>query len=223
MLLLPIRPDACAFRPNFLPGVGVGAAVGGAAGQLAHRLKQAQRDFPWCLATASLPIQSSVGMVPGDLQFLQVLLPPAPRSWSAPPTRTRTARPSTGARPGAPAAHEMLAPASAAAPAGRRPASPAPPQTQPAPRLPIRARKSQATGLASKRWWSQGGSNSRPRHCERRALPAELWPRGRGFYWPVPVLANLPGRVAVIVQPRAACPGAVPRCGPGARPSGGRG
>jgi hypothetical protein len=26
-------------------------------------------------------------------------------------------------------------------------------------------------------WWSQGGSNSRPRHCERRALPAELWPR----------------------------------------------
>ena len=25
-------------------------------------------------------------------------------------------------------------------------------------------------------WWSQGGSNSRPRHCERRALPAELWP-----------------------------------------------
>src|SRR5690606_39404620 len=27
-------------------------------------------------------------------------------------------------------------------------------------------------------WWSQGGSNSRPRHCERRALPAELWPHG---------------------------------------------
>ena len=26
-------------------------------------------------------------------------------------------------------------------------------------------------------WWSQGGSNSRPRHCERRALPAELWPQ----------------------------------------------
>src|SRR5258706_9281679 len=25
-------------------------------------------------------------------------------------------------------------------------------------------------------WWSQGGSNRRPRHCERRALPAELWP-----------------------------------------------
>src|ERR1700692_4292296 len=29
-------------------------------------------------------------------------------------------------------------------------------------------------------WWSQAGSNRRPRHCERRALPAELWPlRGR--------------------------------------------
>src|SRR5205085_10653542 len=26
-------------------------------------------------------------------------------------------------------------------------------------------------------WWSQAGSNRRPRHCERRALPAELWPR----------------------------------------------
>src|SRR5712692_7434786 len=29
-------------------------------------------------------------------------------------------------------------------------------------------------------WWSQAGSNRRPRHCERRAIPAELWPhRGR--------------------------------------------
>jgi YggT family protein len=25
-------------------------------------------------------------------------------------------------------------------------------------------------------WWSPAGSNRRPRHCERRALPAELWP-----------------------------------------------
>ena len=24
-------------------------------------------------------------------------------------------------------------------------------------------------------WWTQAGSNRRPRHCERRALPAELW------------------------------------------------
>src|ERR1700722_3856568 len=35
-------------------------------------------------------------------------------------------------------------------------------------------------GEASEGWWSQAGSNRRPRHCERRALPAELWPhRGR--------------------------------------------
>ena len=26
-------------------------------------------------------------------------------------------------------------------------------------------------------WWSQAESNRRPRHCERRALPTELWPR----------------------------------------------
>jgi hypothetical protein len=25
-------------------------------------------------------------------------------------------------------------------------------------------------------WWSQAGSNRRPHHCERCALPAELWP-----------------------------------------------
>src|ERR1700683_837042 len=31
-------------------------------------------------------------------------------------------------------------------------------------------------GEASEGWWSQAGSNRRPRHCERRALPAELWP-----------------------------------------------
>jgi hypothetical protein len=31
-------------------------------------------------------------------------------------------------------------------------------------------------------WWSQGGSNSRPRHCERRALPAELWPHRGAQY-----------------------------------------
>ncbi len=29
---------------------------------------------------------------------------------------------------------------------------------------------------ASEGWWSQAGSNRRPRHCERRALPTELWP-----------------------------------------------
>ena len=30
----------------------------------------------------------------------------------------------------------------------------------------------------TKSWWSRGGSNSRPLHCERSALPAELRPRG---------------------------------------------
>src|SRR6185436_4001009 len=34
---------------------------------------------------------------------------------------------------------------------------------------------------ASEGWWSQAGSNRRPRHCERRALPAELWPRRGSF------------------------------------------
>jgi hypothetical protein len=29
-------------------------------------------------------------------------------------------------------------------------------------------------------WWSRGGSNPRPLHCERSALPAELRPLGRG-------------------------------------------
>ncbi len=28
---------------------------------------------------------------------------------------------------------------------------------------------------SAKNWWTQRGSNPRPRHCERRALPAELW------------------------------------------------
>ena len=27
------------------------------------------------------------------------------------------------------------------------------------------------------KWWSRGGSNSRPSHCERDALPAELRPQ----------------------------------------------
>ena len=28
-------------------------------------------------------------------------------------------------------------------------------------------------------WWSQTGSNRRPHACKARALPTELWPRGR--------------------------------------------
>ena len=31
--------------------------------------------------------------------------------------------------------------------------------------------------FSSKKQWSGGGSNSQPRHCERRALPVELPPR----------------------------------------------
>src|SRR5215471_3881386 len=31
-------------------------------------------------------------------------------------------------------------------------------------------------------WWRRGGSNSRPSHCERDALPAELRPRNSEKY-----------------------------------------
>ena len=41
--------------------------------------------------------------------------------------------------------------------------------------------RQQKTGLEGRfllvHWWSGGGSNSRPLHCERSALPAELLPR----------------------------------------------
>src|SRR6188472_4103943 len=33
-----------------------------------------------------------------------------------------------------------------------------------------------------KYWWRRGGSNSRPPHCERGALPAELLPHGFQLY-----------------------------------------
>src|SRR5215472_5727499 len=32
---------------------------------------------------------------------------------------------------------------------------------------------------SARRWWRRGGSNSRPSHCERDALPAELRPLER--------------------------------------------
>src|SRR5665213_2427048 len=50
-----------------------------------------------------------------------------------------------------------------------------------APRFALRALRGCATrSPKGEAWWSQAGSNRRPRHCERRALPAELWPlRGR--------------------------------------------
>ncbi len=34
-------------------------------------------------------------------------------------------------------------------------------------------------------WWRGGGSNSRPLHCERSALPAELPPRQRSEIMPL--------------------------------------
>src|SRR5690606_31153291 len=34
----------------------------------------------------------------------------------------------------------------------------------------------------SESWWRRGGSNSRPSHCERDALPAELRPHGARHY-----------------------------------------
>ena len=37
----------------------------------------------------------------------------------------------------------------------------------------------QNASIANRGWWSRGGSNSRPPHCERGALPAELRPRNR--------------------------------------------
>lgn len=30
--------------------------------------------------------------------------------------------------------------------------------------------------ISMQKWWSQGGSNSRPLACKASALPAELWP-----------------------------------------------
>ena len=49
---------------------------------------------------------------------------------------------------------------------------------------PIRAQsEGPLTERASNQWWRGGGSNSRPPHCERGALPAELPPHdGREFY-----------------------------------------
>lgn len=51
-------------------------------------------------------------------------------------------------------------------------------------------------------WWRRGGSNSRPRHCERRALPAELRPHDRvddttASVDPKPAAPSAGGRAAV--------------------------
>jgi hypothetical protein len=45
----------------------------------------------------------------------------------------------------------------------------------------LRATPGATRSPKGKAWWSQAGSNRRPRHCERRALPAELWPRRGRF------------------------------------------
>ncbi len=76
-----------------------------------------------------------------------------------------------------------------------------------------------------KKWWSQGGSNSRPRHCERRALPAELWPHGCGCCF----TRRAPGRWGRRAVHRAAAPrgrhsilmrSPKPRAAPAAFPAG---
>ena len=51
-------------------------------------------------------------------------------------------------------------------------------------------------------WWRRGGSNSRPRHCERRALPAELRPHDQSddttaLVDPKPAAPPAGGRAAV--------------------------
>ncbi len=55
---------------------------------------------------------------------------------------------------------------------------------QPAPTLASAADKEKASArLASSNWWTERGSNPRPLHCERSALPAELSARrGRILY-----------------------------------------
>src|SRR5690606_8992517 len=74
---------------------------------------------------------------------------------------------------------------------------------QPPPFLALRAQKRPADkGWPWQSWWSGGGSNSRPSHCERDALPAELPPQQTcgilstlyfGVYAPA---RGLPGTVA---------------------------
>jgi hypothetical protein len=34
----------------------------------------------------------------------------------------------------------------------------------------------------ARKWWSQGGSNSRPPACKAGALPAELWPQVLAYF-----------------------------------------
>src|SRR5215510_9974853 len=67
---------------------------------------------------------------------------------------------------------------------------------------------------ASEGWWSQAGSNRRPRHCERRALPAELWPRrDRPGGQPTIGAIYLPGTAQVKNAKSAVLPGTSLVCG----------
>jgi hypothetical protein len=52
-------------------------------------------------------------------------------------------------------------------------------------------------------WWRGGGSNSRPSHCERDALPAELPPHAHAFYY---ARSSFSGRTRCSPPPRWECP-----------------
>ncbi len=53
-----------------------------------------------------------------------------------------------------------------------------------APALALRARKNPTDkGWVLRYWWSRGGSNPWPSHCERDALPAELRPLSHGSHY----------------------------------------
>src|SRR5690242_24223 len=47
-----------------------------------------------------------------------------------------------------------------------------------------------------KSWWSGGGSNSRPSHCERDALPAELPPHEEGAFYRYDAAATIAAGVS---------------------------
>ena len=60
----------------------------------------------------------------------------------------------------------------------------------------------------SRRWWRRGGSNSRPSHCERDALPAELRPHGAIHDNEKSLLRQSDRRLGVMSLGRSACSGA---------------
>ncbi len=72
---------------------------------------------------------------------------------------------------------------------------------RPAPILALRrAGNRPENGCEWVKWWRRGGSNSRPRHCERRALPTELHPHSDDILAQSWALAKpLKGRRACLV------------------------